>query len=66
VEAEPYFAMSPELVVAPDQFRDFLDDLRGSVVRRQLALKFGCKIGDHFFLRAPSPTCARRAGSSRT
>ena len=37
VEAEPYFAMSPELVVAPDQFRDFLNDLRGCVIGRQLA-----------------------------
>jgi hypothetical protein len=30
VDAEPYFAMSPELLVPPDQFRDFLSDLRSN------------------------------------
>jgi len=52
VDAEPYFAMSPELMVPPDQFRDFLNDLRGCVVGRQLADKFGWKIGDRFFLQS--------------
>ena len=52
VDAEPYFAMSPELMVSPDEFRDFMDDLRGCVIGRQLAEKFGWKIGDHFFLES--------------
>ena len=52
VDAEPYFAMSPELMVAPDEFRAFMDDLRGCVIGRQLADKFGWKIGDHFFLES--------------
>ena len=52
VDAEPYFAMSPELIVRPDQFRDFMNDLRGCVVGRKLAEKFGWKIGDHFYLES--------------
>ena len=52
VDAEPYFAMSPELMVPPDQFRDFLQDLRGCVLGRQLAEKFGWKIGDRFHLQS--------------
>ena len=52
VDAEAYFAMSPELIVAPDQFRDFMSDLRGCVVGRELAEKFGWKIGDRFFLES--------------
>jgi putative ABC transport system permease protein len=52
VDAEPYFAMSPELMVAPAEFRAFMDDLRGCVIGRQLADKFGWKIGDHFFLES--------------
>jgi putative ABC transport system permease protein len=37
VDASPYFAMSPELVVPPEQFRDFMGDLRGCVIGRKLA-----------------------------
>ncbi len=62
VEAEPYFAMSPELVVAPDQFRDFLSDLRGCVVGRGLAEKFGWKIGDHFFLQSSVSGLRKKSG----
>lgn len=41
VDAEPYFAMQPELAIPPDQFRAFMDDLRGCVIGRALAEKFG-------------------------
>jgi putative ABC transport system permease protein len=44
--------MSPELIVPPEQFRDFMHDLRGCVVGRQLAEKFGWKIGDRFHLQS--------------
>lgn len=50
VDAEPYFLMSPELMVPSDQFREFMRDARGCVMGRKLAEKFGWKIGDHFFL----------------
>ena len=62
VDAEPYFAMSPELIVAPDQFRDFLEDLRGCVVGRKLAEKFGWKIGDHFFQESFASALRKRSG----
>ncbi len=52
VDAEPYFAMQPELAISPDQFRAFMDDLRGCVIGRQLADKFGWSIGDRFFLES--------------
>ena len=52
VDAEPYFAMSPELIVAPEQFREFMRDLRGCVIGRELAEKFGWKIGDRIFLES--------------
>ena len=52
VDAEPYFAMSPELMVPQDQFREFMRDLQGCVMGRQLAEKFGWRIGDRFFLQS--------------
>jgi putative ABC transport system permease protein len=62
VDAEPYFAMSPELVVPPDQFRDFLADLRGCVIGRKLADKFGWRIGDHFFLQSSVTGMRKKSG----
>ncbi len=41
VDAEPYFAMSPELMVPKNQFREFMRDLQGCVMGRQQAEKFG-------------------------
>jgi len=52
VDAEAYFAVNPELHVAPGEFRDFLGDLRGCVIGREMAAKFGCKVGDRFFLES--------------
>jgi putative ABC transport system permease protein len=52
VDAEAYFAMAPELKVPPDQFRDFMGDLRGCLVGRELAHKFGWKVGDRFHLES--------------
>jgi putative ABC transport system permease protein len=52
VEAEPYFAINPELHVDPGEFHDFLRDLRGCVLGREMAGKFGWKVGDHFFLES--------------
>jgi putative ABC transport system permease protein len=62
VEAEPFFAMSPELRVPPDQFRSFLGDLRGCLVGRRLADKFGWKVGDHFFLQSSVSGLRKRSG----
>jgi putative ABC transport system permease protein len=62
VEAEPYFAMAPELRVAPEQFREFMRDLQGCVIGRKLADKFGWKIGDHFFLESIVPELRKPTG----
>jgi putative ABC transport system permease protein len=62
VDALPYFAMSPELQVPPDQFRDFMGDLRGCVIGRKLADKFGWRIGDHFFLQSMVSGMRKKSG----
>jgi putative ABC transport system permease protein len=62
IEAEPYLAMSPELVVAPGELRDFKADLRGCLIGRRLADKFGWKIGDHFFLESFAAGMRRKSG----
>jgi putative ABC transport system permease protein len=62
VDAEPYFAMNPEMMIAPDPFRDFMRDLSGCVIGQQLARKFGWKIGDHFFLQSFIPGLRKKGG----
>jgi putative ABC transport system permease protein len=62
VDADPYFAMYPEFAVPPDQFQAFKEDLRGAVIGRKLANKFGWKIGDHFFLESFIPPYRKKDG----
>jgi len=62
VEGEEYFAMNPELSVPPDQLRDFLSDPHGCVMGRELARRFGWKIGDHFFLESFVSAYRKRSG----
>jgi putative ABC transport system permease protein len=62
VEPEPFFAMSPEFPVAPDQFRDFMQDLQGCVIGSKLAAKYNWKIGDHFFLESFIPPYRKKDG----
>ncbi len=62
VDAEPYFAMHPEHQVPTEQFRDFMGDLRGCVIGRKLAEKFGWKIGDHFFLQSTVSGMRKKSG----
>jgi putative ABC transport system permease protein len=49
-------------VVPPDQFRDFMGDLRGCVVGTKLAEKFSWKIGDHFFLQSSVTGMRKKSG----
>jgi putative ABC transport system permease protein len=56
VELEPYLAMYPEYEIPPDQYRALLADQRGCAIGRQLANKFGWKLGDSFFLESIIPT----------
>ena len=62
---EPYFAMSPEFQIPPDQFQAFLEDLQGAVIGRKLADKFGWKIGDRFFLESFIPPYRKRERAVR-
>ncbi len=55
VEAETYLPMHPEFILADDQKRAFLEDLRGCIVGRKTADKFGWKIGDTFQLESFIP-----------
>jgi putative ABC transport system permease protein len=55
IDAEPYLAMYPEYLVPEDQKRAFMADLRGAIVGRETAEKFGWKIGDVFQLESFIP-----------
>jgi putative ABC transport system permease protein len=55
VEAEPYLAMHPEFMLAPEQKQAFLQDPGGCIVGRRTADKFGWKIGDTFQLESFIP-----------
>ncbi len=62
VEAETFLAMYPEYQLPPDQYQAFLQDLRGCVIGRKLADKFGWKLGDTFFLESFIPPYRKRDG----
>lgn len=62
VDAEAYLAMSPELKVAPEELREFMRDLRGCLIGRDLAGKLGWTVGDRFFLESISPAFRKPSG----
>jgi putative ABC transport system permease protein len=62
VEAEPFLAMYPEYQIPPDQYQAFMQDMRGAVIGRKLADKFGWKLGDTFFLESFIPPYRKRDG----
>ena len=55
VDAEPYFQMYPEYIVPPDEMKAFMADQQGCVIGRELARKYGWKIGDTFSLESFIP-----------
>jgi putative ABC transport system permease protein len=55
VDAEPYLAMYPEYIIAPDQKEAFMQDMRGAIIGPSLAEKFGWKIGSTFQLESMIP-----------
>ncbi len=63
VEAEPYFAMHPELKIPEDEMQAFRQDQRGCIIGRGLAKQFGWKAGDTFFLESFIPPYRRREGA---
>ncbi len=46
VEPEPYMAMYPEFVLPPGEMQAWLADRQGAVAGRDLANRFGWKVGD--------------------
>jgi putative ABC transport system permease protein len=55
VDAEPFLAMFPEIVLADGERRAFLSDPKGAVVGRKTAQRFGWKVGDAFQLESFIP-----------
>jgi putative ABC transport system permease protein len=51
VEPEPFLAMYPEYVVPADQRKAWVADRTGAIVGRQLAERFGWKVGDRIPLQ---------------
>jgi putative ABC transport system permease protein len=62
VDVETYFAMYPEMVIPPDQWKAFLETRSGCVIGSKLAKKFNWKVGDKFFLESFIPPYRRRSG----
>lgn len=46
IDKDTYFQMFPEFVIPPEQKQAFMDDREGAIVGRQLAERFGWKLGD--------------------
>ena len=53
VVPEPFLKIYPEFVLPPDQLKGWLDDRQGAIIGRDLATRFGWKIGDRVPLTAP-------------
>lgn len=62
VDVETYFAMYPEMVIPPDQWKAFVETRSGCVIGSKLAKKFNWKVGDKFFLESFIPPYRRRSG----
>jgi putative ABC transport system permease protein len=62
VDAEPYFSMYPEYSFPPEGFRAFMQDLKGCVIGRKLAQKYGWKVGDRFYLESFIPPYRKASG----
>jgi putative ABC transport system permease protein len=62
VEAEPFLAMYPEYQLPKDQYQAFLQEMRGCVIGRKLANRFGWRIGDTFYLESFIPPYRKRDG----
>jgi putative ABC transport system permease protein len=55
VDLEPFLAMYPEYQIPPDQYQALMQDQRGCLIGRELANKFGWKLGDTFYLESFIP-----------
>ena len=62
VDADTYLDMYPEYILKPEERQAWLQDLRGCIIGRELASRFGWKVGDSFFLESFIPPYRRRSG----
>jgi putative ABC transport system permease protein len=62
VDSEKYFPMYPEYQIDPEQWRSYLGELKGAMIGRKLADKFGWKVGDRFFLESFIPPYRKKSG----
>jgi putative ABC transport system permease protein len=53
VEPDVFVKIYPEFVLPPDQLKAWLDDRQGAIIGRDLAERFGWKIGDRIPLIGP-------------
>jgi putative ABC transport system permease protein len=62
VEMEPFLAMYPEWQVPKDQYQALMQDMRGCLIGRKLATKYGWKVGDKFYLESFIPPYRKADG----
>lgn len=62
IDGDTYLDMYPEYLVKPEERRAFLEEMRGCIIGRELADRFGWKVGDSFFLESFIPPYRRREG----
>src|SRR5580704_3786439 len=55
VEPEAFLRIYPEVMLRPDQKAAWLSDVRGAIIGRKLAQRFGWKLGDHVQLESFIP-----------
>ena len=60
VEPESYLRMYPEIQLAPDEKKAFVDDRTGCIVGDGLAKKYGFKVGDKLTLQVGIPVYGSR------
>jgi len=54
--------MYPEYQIDPEQWRSYIGEMKGAMVGRKLADKFGWKVGDRFFLESFIPPYRKSTG----
>ena len=55
VEPEAFLRIYPEIMLPPDKKAAWLSDVRGAIIGRKLAERFGWKVGDHVQLESFIP-----------
>ncbi len=55
VDSEDYFPMYPEYVVPPAEYQAYLADMQGALVGKDVAEKYGFKVGDTFQMESFIP-----------